>query len=190
MEVLFESYTEKDVAVIRWQLKSDRAFPAGIVERCAHGFPRLITLDAESSEDEAVPLNYTAIANVLWLTCPYLNEKIHLLETEKGISFIADLIDEDGSLGAVMESAHAHFYFLRKKVYGRLLGSTTKKKVSTLFDTGIGGMRYPASIKCLHQHFSHFRVYRHNVVGRMTHNLLGGKLNCNEVICRNACEGN
>lgn len=186
MNYIFDTYSCADLEVIKWQLKSNEVFPGGIVERCDFGFPRIILLSPGDNSMTSGGFRGESISNVIWLTCPYLNERIHALESDRNISRIADFINQDNHLYSVMQNAHAHFYFLRKFVYEELLSVPISDRWNELFMTGIGGIRQTAFIKCLHLHFSHFRMCRYNIVGLITFYLLHQKINCDEGMCNNA----
>jgi hypothetical protein len=122
----------------------------------------------------------------MWLTCPYLNEKIHELEDKGFIEKIAAFIQGDIAFAAMMLSAHAQFYFLRKSLHALSSGASDLMDDMKLFDSGIGGTRDISTLKCLHAHFCHYRVCEDNLAGRITSALLDHKINCDEVRCRHA----
>ena len=183
-----------DIDVIRKQLGSEEAHIAGIVERCSYGYPSVVLLspvkDPGNSRGDLrsnKKIYYTAAANLLWLTCPYLNRKIHDLESDGYIRKIEELIQDDSLLEKLMYSAHAHYYFFRKEILNYFLGNITSIHDSMIFvTTGIGGIRDIRNIKCLHLHYAHYRICRNNVAGRLAYELLDGAIQCEEVLCSNA----
>jgi uncharacterized protein len=178
--------TENDVRVIRWQLKQDDIFISGVVERCEYGFPRVMLLNPLPSSETGGAPRYEAITNLIWLTCPYLNERIHGLEQEGLIDKITEFINGDLEMRTMMDAAHARFYYLRKNYYKRFFGSEQESGAARLFNAGIAGIRDIRTIKCLHAHFSHFRICDDNAAGMITSRLLDDKINCDEVRCRDA----
>jgi hypothetical protein len=186
MNIKFEKHNKNDIHVIKWQLNSSEAFPGGIVERCDFGYPRIILLSPECESETSCEIRLESITNLIWLTCPYLNERIHSLESDRNIPKIANFINQDSYLFSVMQNAHSHFYFLRKYVYGKFLNFPIPGEWRDLFETGIGGVRCTSYIKCLHLHFSHFRLCNYNVVGLITFYLLNRKMNCDGEMCKNA----
>mgnify|MGYP005845327291 CR=1 FL=1 len=179
------SCSDADIDVIRGQIGREHIFASGILDRCAYGYPRIILLDPDAGGGE---WNYEAVSNVLWLTCPYLNERIHRLEQDGYIEKIGEFINSDISVAMKMESAHAHMYFFRKRVCKIAPGMTVPEEIRRVMDAGVGGGRDTRSLKCLHAQFCHYRVCADNVAGMMATRLLDNRINCDEVRCRNAVE--
>lgn len=183
------SYTPADRRIIQWQLGVDSVYLAGVIERCDYGYPRIMLLNPVAEDDEEGKLNYSAISNCLWLTCPYLNDRIHRLEQSGLITDIAEFIRSDNELMARMNNAHARFYFFRKNLYGKYYTEEVPQEILHIFNSGVGGIRDIAMIKCLHAHFSHYRICDDNVVGRITASLLDYRFNCDNGKCKNADQG-
>ncbi|RPI91747.1 MAG: DUF501 domain-containing protein [Spirochaetales bacterium] len=177
------SCSDEDIDVIRRQIGRKKIYADGIVERCEYGYPRIMLLNPDAGGGE---WNYEAVSNVLWLTCPYLNERIHGLEQSGYLEKIGILIRQDNSLKMKMENAHAQMFYLRKRVCHPLHGETFPFEMRRVMDAGVGGARDTSSLKCLHAHFCHYRVCENNVAGLVTARLLDDRLNCEEVRCRNA----
>ena len=181
--MLFQDYTESDLITIERQLGSDNLFIRAIVGRCRHGHPRVVLLDPCIKGDDSEKLNYQAISNLMWLTCPYLNKKIHNLENDGYIQKISNFIKSDNAYKSLMKAAHANFYFLRNYVYWKYVKKTGDDKPMDLFTKGIGGIRELDSLKCLHLHFCHYSLYKYNVAGHMTYLLLDRKVDCDDEMC-------
>lgn len=180
------NYTDKDIDVIKWQLSSERIFIKEIIERCSFGYPRIMWLDPASEAADEGEINYGALANILWLTCPHLNERIHDLEQQGFIDKIGGFIQGDVVLFSRMNSAHAKFYYLRKGIFERSFhGSISEERIRYL-NTGIAGIRDISSLKCLHAHYCHYRICSDNLAGMITAKLLGDRLDCMEARCRHA----
>lgn len=179
------SCSDSDIDVIRGQIGREHIFASGILDRCAYGYPRIILLDPDAGGGE---WNYEAVSNVFWLTCPYLNERIHGLEQAGYIERIGDFIRKDISVAMKMESAQAHMYFFRKRVCNAAAGATVPAEIRRVMDAGVGGARDTSSLKCLHAHFCHYRVCADNVAGMIAMRLLDNRINCDEVRCRHAVE--
>ncbi len=180
------TYTDKDIRVVRWQLGTGDVNMGGVLDRCAYGYPRIMLLNPRIEAEGKKKVNYEAISNLLWLTCPYLNEKIHQLEDRGYIEKITGLITSDIDFRARMSNAHAHFYFLRKTVYISNFKKEEPVNNLKLFNTGIAGIRDTGSLKCLHAQFCHYRICDENLAGYVVTRLLKNKINCDEVRCRNA----
>lgn len=180
-----QNFSERDLSVVRWQLSSERIFMRGIADRCGFGYPRVMWLDPQP-EEAGGEANYEALSNLLWLTCPYLNERIHDLEQQGLVDRIGGLILEDSALLSKMNSAHAKFYYLRKGIFEKSFGCNIPEEMIRHLNTGIAGIRDIATLKCLHAHFCHYRICEDNLAGMITARLLGGRLDCQEARCRHA----
>jgi hypothetical protein len=164
---------------------------AGIVKKCIYGYPAIILLSPSEykSNSKTKKLNFMALSNPLWLTCPYLNKKIHEFESAGYIKKIAGLIRSDRTLAELMKNAHANYYFLRRNLYSMEFGEISSLEFnSKVLHAGVGGIKEIDNIKCLHQHYSHFQVCDDNISGRIVYNLLNGITYCRERLCDNASE--
>lgn len=179
----FEEPDKKDLKIISQQLKSSDLYIGGIIERCKYGQPRIVLLDPLPEPDKNI-VNYTALSNVMWLTCPYLNDRIHELENSGQISKISSFINQDSILSSMMKDAHANFYFLRNLLFMRFANIENIEKPENIFINGVGGTRNLDTLKCLHIHFCHYKIYKNNVAGLITYKLLDGKLDCKEGSCK------
>lgn len=179
-----EDAGNSDCRILRKQLHSDDLFIKGIIERCGYGYPRIVLLDPVRRDKGKKSLNFQAISNLMWLTCPYLNEKIHEIENRGIIKKISDLLKDDMFCREIMRHAHANFYFLRNAVYSKYVDKDDRKKPMEIFERGIGGIKDLTAIKCLHIHFCHYRVYKYNIAGDITNRMLDGKIDCKENLCK------
>ena len=191
MDQILTDYDQNDISVIKWQLNTDCVNMSGIVRKCAYGYPAIILLSPAENKSNSTgkKLNFMALSNPLWLTCPYLNKKIHEFESMGYIKKITNLIRSDRTLIELMKNAHANYYFLRRNLYSMEFGEISSLEFSSkVLHAGIGGIKEIDNIKCLHQHYSHFQVCDDNITGRVVHNLLSGINYCRERLCDNASE--
>lgn len=188
MNISFEPATEKDREILSLQLKGREVSVMGILSRCVHGMPRVVILDPvkHTKSVPAEDMNCTALANVLWLTCPYLNDKIHNIESGGMVSRIQTDISENRHLAEMMENAHAHFYFLRKSIYYRATGTVYSEDMIPFFNLGVGGVADTCAVKCIHMHYCHFIVCSENFAGRVAHKAVGVHSDCKEGVCAHA----
>lgn len=168
-----------DIAVIKKQIHSEKVDPYSVPIRCSYGFPMLIVLKINSSGK----LDYSNLANPIWLTCPYLNNKIHNIENKGYIAKITAFMESDRVMKTHMHDAHAEFYFMRKKMYHRQFNTPYPVELTDRFNLGIGGIQDIKHIKCLHLHFGHFLICANNKVGYMTKLLLNNKIYCDDGRC-------
>ena len=185
MANLFFDCKENDSSIIKDQINRESADIARIVERCKYDYPSIVLLNAELTDNKKDESFYKSISNLIWLTCPYLNEKIHDLESQGYISKIEEFIDNDNTLKMMMENAHASYYYFRKNVYRYFVSTVASlDDMNRIFNTGIGGIKNIENIKCLHLHYAHYRICEENVVGKIVYNLLHKKIYCDEEICK------
>ncbi len=178
-----ETPCKNDLDIIKQQLNCKELFISGIVERCKFGYPRIVLLNPLTNTDGIHEINYQAVANLMWLTCPYLNDKIHELENTGLISRITEFILQDMALQGMMKRAHANFYFLRNVMCLKYAELALTENSAGIFKKGIGGIKNLDTLKCLHIHFCHYRVFKDNVAGNLTSRLLDDKLDCDECAC-------
>lgn len=169
-----------DERCVERQLGNERTRVWGIARRCPHGFPSIVVLNCM---DKAGKLDPGVLATPLYLTCPYLNERIHAFETGGYVSSIAYLISSDREIHGMMMDSHAHYYFFRKEVYRACAGKTPGDEVIRFLDKGIGGMSDIYGLKCLHLHYSHYAFCSYNVAGMIVARLLGGDIACADRRC-------
>lgn len=183
MKIQMENISDVDVEVVKNQIKKSSIFICGIAKRCKFGHPVVAVLDPVF-DDEEKTINYSALKNPLWLTCPYLNREIHKIEDNFGVQKIQKFIRSDRSYKIMMEDAHAHYYFFRKELFTEVSGKPFAGDLLELFNSGIGGVRDVTSIKCLHMHYAHYLFCEDNLAGKMTEMLLDGKRHCGKEECK------
>jgi uncharacterized protein len=179
----FENYTQNDVEIIKKQLKTGDVSISGIYKRCSHGFPQVMFLHPIRKVNEKSLLNYEAVSNIMWLTCPYLNNKIHEIENASWLKKIREIIQKDDEFKSLMLAANANYYFLRSIVFRKYAESMLTQEGINLSKSGIGGIRDLESLKCLHLHFCHFCQCPDNIAGRFTYHLLDKKTECDDCYC-------
>ncbi len=185
MPSYFENYTETDLELIKKQLDSREIYICGIFNRCRFGFPQIIFLNPVKKIWGRESLNYEAISNILWLTCPYLNKRIHELENATYIKKIKELIQNNPLFAERMLDAHADYFYMRDFIFQRYIhsGFSIDEKFTGLFRTGIGGIRDLSAIKCLHLHYCHYNLCKENIAGFITLKLLKYKTECDGSYC-------
>jgi hypothetical protein len=190
MEIRYQEITDRDIHVIKGQLNTETVDATGIIERCKYQYPVLILLipvdrvqaPDKQNEREREAL-FRGIANVIWLTCPYLNRKIHDLETAGYIDAISDLIDRADEYGTLMRRANAEFFYMRRSFLKRCCMDWDEGFISEVSNAGIGGIRDIKHLKCLHIHYAHYMICEDNLAGRITRQLLGEYNHCSDSRC-------
>jgi hypothetical protein len=82
-----------------------------------------------------------------------------------------------------MSQAHAAFYYLRKKHYGFIIDAALDRRLFRAVNSGVGGIREPGSLKCLHVHYAHYLAGGLNPAGCITDKLLGSGRDCGDSRC-------
>jgi hypothetical protein len=177
------SATESDYLALKRQLGAPATGFVSILERCSHGYPAVIMV-APDEADEAEQV-MGGLSNFIWLTCPYMNKKIHDLESKGYIGKISSFINSDKSIMQLMKEAHVGYHFMRKRLCRGLRDAIrgTDAGSAPMLKTGIGGILNPEHLKCLHLHYAHYRICDKNIAGRMVLLLLDGVNSCEEVRC-------
>jgi hypothetical protein len=185
MPTYFDNYSDADLEIIKNQLDSKEVFICGIYKRCRFGYPQIIFLNPLKKTGGQEDLNYESISNLLWLSCPYLNNNIHELENAAYIKKIQTVIRNNPSIADRMLNAHADYYFMRDFIFRKYITSATsvQEKEIELFRTGIGGIRDLRTVKCLHLHYCHYNLCKDNIAGQITYKLLKNKTECDDCYC-------
>lgn len=183
MKLTIHSVTDEDALVLKRQIGIDNNLVFGIILRCSNGFPQVVVLNpvAEVSNGE---VHKRAFENILWLTCPSLREKIDDVEDSGMRERAGELLKNDRGMASLMTDAHAHYYYFRKEIYRRASGKEYSESMIPLFDTGIGGIKDPTEVRCLHMHYAHYRLCPSNVVGRAVEKIIGKESYCGCAECR------
>ncbi len=189
MNLQYDNFTAQDIDIVRWQLDSGTVPVCSVAERCGFGFPRIIILSPRPQEGRKDDYNYEALSNVIWLTCPYLNDRIHEFEDRGFIGRVASFMNSLPAVRGHMEAAHSHFYYFRKRFYRDFFGDIYPEDLIGVFNSGVGGVRDGSSLKCLHANFAHYRLDDTNVAGYIMQKLLHDKIDCNNRACDDAHKG-
>lgn len=189
MNVQYDNYTDRDIDVVRWQLSSRNVSMCSVAELCDYGYPRIIILSPKPVEGSGEEYNYEALSNIIWLTCPYLNDKIHEFEDRGYIGRISAFMESHQAMKEKMATANSHYYYFRKKLYMDFFGELYPERLIDLFNSGIGGVRDGSSLKCLHMNFAHYRLNDNNLAGYITQKLLHDTINCDNRACADADKG-
>ncbi len=172
-----------DFNVLKVQIPNSSIRVSKVLSRCKFGHPRAVLLNPIREDKQ---LDLKSIANPLWLTCPYLNKKIHELESKGYIRAIKEFIDSDQEHIKSMLSAHVSYYYLRKSLLKLTFNIPNYVYPHhSILDLGVGGSKNMSHIKCLHQHFGHYLICKENIAGRIVLGLLGGKTDCDRELCKN-----
>jgi uncharacterized protein len=171
MKIEIEEATPEDIRLAHKQCGNMQIY--GVAARCPYGVPQVVVLNPILNKETNV-INYAALANLVWLSCPYLHDKITELEKKGMIERAQNLLHHNRAIATMMNDAHAHFYYFRKELLRRLTGRTYAEEETPYFDAGIGGVKDFQVVKCLHLHYAHYAICPVNMVGRSVETLLEG----------------
>lgn len=155
--------------------------PEGMVEvtvECPFGYPAVI---------KVYPFfNGRVFPTTYWLTCPYLQKEISVLEDKGWITKMQKIVDNDKAVAQALKSSHEDY---AKERFG-MLDSREKEKMKEISDdiyktlkkSGIGGVKDKKGIKCLHTHVADFLVNRDNPIGKKVFQKIKWPKTCN--ICK------
>jgi uncharacterized protein len=180
MKLIYEKIKKSDLKLIQNQLPAGKTRAFGVVHRCDHGVPSILLLHPLNKNGS---INHTSIATPLWLSCPYLNKKIHKIEDSGYVSKISEFIRDDRILRANMNDAHANYYFIRKELFRLASDKSFQDADLTHFNKGIGGSADLYYAKCLHLHYAHYFFCHLNIVGKIVGNLLENDFCCKNREC-------
>lgn len=142
--------TGNDADVVTRQLGRP---PEGMVcasGRCSYGLPMAIMCSPvvmRGGAAEPFPTMY-------WLTCPYLREKVGILEGGRHFKDIRERLKTEPGFAQAVEEASEAYRVKRMKMYEGLpdelkagIGDAATK---SLLASGPGGIKSSGNIKCLH----------------------------------------
>jgi hypothetical protein len=185
MKLQIEKPSKRDAITLSRQCGKNMARIYGIAVRCPNGYPQVVIMNPVCT-DRHNEINYDALANIVWLTCPAMKKKIEELERRGMIAKIEQMLEKSRELASKMNDAHAHFYFFRKEIFRSITGGDFSIEILPYFDTGIGGIKDVKMVKCLHIHYAHYRICQHNAIGCAVEGLIREQslCGCEECQCR------
>jgi len=133
-----------------------------IVKVCEWGFPQVI--------ESSLIADGKPFPTLFWLSCPFLKEEVSRLESAGMIAGFEKRVEEDEAFAAEYLGAHSRTALLKEKLLEKSSVSDEQKRV--IMERGIGGIRNPNKVKCLHLQLANFLGGVPNPVGREVWNLL------------------
>ncbi|MCL1911825.1 MAG: DUF501 domain-containing protein [Leptospirales bacterium] len=164
-----------DAETVARQLETQEVFIVDVAARCPHGCPSVALL-SPLKKNGAV--SFTAIATPLWLTCPFLNRKIHDLESSGFIKKIRRMIDADDSLLEEISGDRENYAAYRNAAYRVFFSSRRGNDALRKMPPEAAGGSGINSLKCLHFSAAHYAACRQNTAGRIVFELLGKETFC------------
>lgn len=152
-----DEHTEVQGRLVAAQLKRQPRDPWRVSSRCRWGYPT--TIASPSLLEDGTPF-----PNLVWLTCPFLIERISTLESEGAAAHFAALAQEDEGLAEAIRDTDARVREARRVESGG---------VDSCPGVGIAGQKDPMGVKCLHAHAALELVRLGDPIGREILDLVG-----------------
>jgi len=168
------SVSAADKEVIARQLGRTPKSIKAISRRCDKGFPQVVFTFPLLPGKTPFPTTY-------WLTCPFLNEKIAMLESKGIIKDLQAEIEENDGLRDEVMRAHWAYRDERNRLFSPVCGFPDNAR-KAMDEVGIGGVHDFSKVKCLHAHYAHYLAKGINPIGERIAVLLG------DTICDRECE--
>ena len=177
----------KEKAILKKQLGREARNIVGIPIKCSAKFPQVIVTAPILEKNNSI------LPTTLWLTCPELNYRIAQLEDRGQITKIKEKIDKNERLRKELMKAHQRYADYRLSLMSEYelerLKRENEGQYRVIKESGVGGIMDFGGLKCLHTHYAHYLVKRHNPVGRLTHERLITEYPAlNPVECKQKCE--
>jgi len=165
-----ERISDKDLEIVRKQLKRDVSNVLSVCHRCSFGFPTVIL---------SYPIRDGApFPTIHYLTCPYLTKEISRLEEKGLIQEFENRIRADEKFRSAYQTAHKEVISKRLS----LLSKDDEKWFDVLSVVGTGGIRDFSTVKCLHLHVADYLAGINNPVGKEVYESLCQK-ECSDSFC-------
>jgi hypothetical protein len=142
-------HTVEEARIVTLQLGREPREPWRVSSSCRWGYPTTIASPSTLADGTPFP-------NLVWLTCPYLAERISALESAGRIAEFARYVAEDESLADALRDTDERFRRARKVESG---GTDACEAV------GIAGQSDPLGVKCLHAHAALALVHLNDPIG-------------------------
>jgi len=159
------------IPILKKQLGKTPKGNLKVIKLCKYGFPQLIENDP-LLEGKPFP-------NLFWLTCPYLVKQISKLESKGFIELFEERLKKDEAFRRRYLYAHQFEAMLRKS---KLPPNVEPKIKAILIRLGVGGIKNPLGVKCLHLHLASFWGGVPNPIGESLLEFLPA-LECSENLC-------
>lgn len=158
----------EEIDVIAWQLGRPPRGAFTVVKRCSFGYPMVL---------ETSPLvGGKPFPTLHWLTCPHLRKEISRLEAEGHIKRYQEILKVSPVFRQLfLEAVEAD----RKRK--KELSKTLQGETAWIEKLGIGGVRNPLNVKCLHLHVASYLAGIPNPIGEDI--LKSIKPECSNKIC-------
>ncbi|MCK6478901.1 MAG: DUF501 domain-containing protein [Planctomycetes bacterium] len=158
---------DPDEAVVARQIGRPPRGLRRVEARCAFGYPTVVSVAPFVGRRGDRP-GAEPFPTLFWLTCPILVEQVSRLEAAGGVRSVEEEAGRDPALAAGVARDHARCAEERWEAAGP--GGRARAEAEgvagILRETGIGGVRDRAFVKCLHAQVA-FHLARGGAVGAL-----------------------
>lgn len=158
-----------DRHIVAAQLGRTPREPWRVSSRCRFGYPTAIV-------SPSVLADSTPFPTLVWLTCPWLAEKVSALESSGEIARWNDALANDGSLSRRLSAAEGAL---------RRARATESGGFDACSQVGIAGQRETGKVKCVHAHVALALIGIDDPVGRAVIDEAGTA--CRDERCAGLC---
>ncbi len=140
------------IAIVTWQLGRRPRGNFKVLRSCRFGYPLVI---------ETLPIvDGKPFPTLHWLTCPHLREEVSRLESEGHIKRYQELLELSQDFRRLFLRAVEADRERKRELVKRL-----KEEAPWIERLGIGGVKNPLSVKCLHLHVASYLAGIPNPIG-------------------------
>jgi hypothetical protein len=136
-----------------------------VLKRCKEGFPQVVVNSPLLPSTVPFPTVY-------WLTCPFLNRKIAVLENDGWIDRFQRMLAKDDCFQKAFSLSQEGYIEIRRRMVAEMTDLPGYAK-EVLTHVGIGGVADLSRVKCLHAHYAHFLATGGNPIGERLGELIG-----------------
>lgn len=159
-----------DQRLVAAQLGRPPRDPWRVASRCSYGHPSSIASPSTLADSTPFP-------TLVWLTCPWLAEKVSALESSGAIARWNEALATDGSLADRLSAADGALRRARAAESGG---------VDACSQVGIAGQRDAGNVKCIHAHVALALIGIDDPIGRAVIDESGAT--CGDKRCAGLCE--
>ena len=145
-----DEHTDSQAQVVAAQLGREPRDPWRVSSRCRWGYPTTIASPSLLADGTPFP-------NLVWLTCPYLIDRIGRLESSGMAAEYAQHAAEDEWFAESLKETDARLRAARADESGG---------TDACPDVGLAGQKDPLGVKCLHAHVALALVHLGDPIGR------------------------
>lgn len=158
--------SKREKNIVKLQIEREPVGIINIFKYCPHNYPAIIKVHPFLKK-RVFPTTY-------WLTCPFLNREIAVLEDKNWISKLEILLEERDDLKESLKESYIKYKVQRFSMLNKDKIDQVKNKsmdiYHTLKDSGVGGIREDKGLKCLHAHVADYLANGINPVGKIIFN--------------------